>query len=300
MTGNKPQGERRIPKSGEGRLRFTRGDAHSLDVQMDEAQRLAALLTETAAPLTPLLAELEQHQQIGVRLAEEDQMLTEFLTARYKDRKHIDHIVATLRIFRIRRAQARLEAAQEALRLAGELLTPDPLVGQLVDLLQQLEPDASLNREELTGSPRLIDEQIEQTKAHLKAIQAALSRSNGWIEQQFVKRKHYRDAAVAYLRALGKQKRNTTIPEDVRKGVSRELAEVLRKGDKIPPELEEEAFYEEHLGPYFFFRWREDGHVYSICLSDITVEMPERFRVGGLYGIRTRGGVITIDGKPVE
>lgn len=274
MTEHKPKGERRIPKSGEGRLRFVQGAKHALDIQMNEAENLSQRLAEEAKSILPTLAGLADFQQIAKRLADEDQELTAFLTARYSDRKHLDHIVATLRIFRLRRGLARLAAAKEALRLAGELLAPDPLVGQFVDLLSQEKPADNLSREELTGSPRLLDKQLEQTKARLHAIQAALAGGNGWIEQQYVKKKRLTEAASMCALAFADGK---PIPEGVQ--ISQELAAALRQGGEIPAHLYAEAYQERYLGPYLFYRWREDGHLYSICLSDVTVKMPERFRI---------------------
>ncbi len=107
------------------------------------------------------------------RLAAEDEALAAFLGEHYSDRKHVDHIRATLMIFRRKRALARLQAAESALRLAQKLLAPDPLIPRLVELLQAgLGPvaRAEIDREQLTGSPRLLDEQITQVKDRLCEI----------------------------------------------------------------------------------------------------------------------------------
>ena len=127
--------QRRIPESGEGRLRFQQGDPHALDVQLDEARNANAQLGVTAAQLPELLAALEEFQQVPTRLAAEDEALAAFLGEHYSDRKHVDHIRATLMIFRRKRALARLQAAESALRLAQKLLAPDPLIPRLVELL---------------------------------------------------------------------------------------------------------------------------------------------------------------------
>ena len=116
--------KRRIPESGEGRLRFQQGDPHALDVQLDEARNVNAQLGNTAAQLPELLTALEEFQQVPARLAAEDEALATFLGEYYSDRKHVDHIRATLMIFRRKRALARLQAAESALRLAQELLAP--------------------------------------------------------------------------------------------------------------------------------------------------------------------------------
>lgn len=277
----KQKGERRIPKSGKGRLSFERGGKHAMDVQETLANELADQLAEKAVQVQETLAELADHQQIAERLEKEDRALITYLQQRYLDRKHIDHLVATLRIFRLRRALARLEAAEEGMRLVNELLTPDPLMSQLLGLIEQGQ-HATLTTDEIAGKPRLLDEQIARTKQHLQAIQSSLSISNGWIESSSPRRRHTREPARLYLRALrNRVKKNIPIPEDIRKGISPELAAAYEHGDDVPAHLQAEAYSIEHLGPYFFFRWREeDGHTYSICLSDITVQMPERFRQG--------------------
>jgi hypothetical protein len=60
---------------------------------------------------------LEEFQQVPARLAKEDEALAAFLGEHYSDRKHVDHIRATLMIFRRKRALARLQAAESALLL---------------------------------------------------------------------------------------------------------------------------------------------------------------------------------------
>jgi len=180
--------KRRIPESGEGRLRFQQGDPHALDVQLDEARRVGEHLTVAAAHLPERLAALEEFQQVPERLAAEDDALATFLGEHYSGRKHVDHIQATLMIFRRKRALARLQAAESALRLAQELLAPDPLIPRLVELLQAGPGPvalAEIDREQLTGSPRLLDEQITLVKDRLREIQATLGQGNGWIDIQY-------------------------------------------------------------------------------------------------------------------
>jgi hypothetical protein len=97
------QGKRRIPASSVGRLRFQQGDPHALDVQLDEARNVNEQLAATAAQLSELLAALGEFQQLPVRLAEEDEALARFLSEHYSDRKHVDHIRATLLILGYRK-----------------------------------------------------------------------------------------------------------------------------------------------------------------------------------------------------
>lgn len=286
MTTRKAKGERRIPVSVEGRLAFVQGNEHAMDVQIGLAHDLARQIADQAAQISPALAELAQFSEIGERLAHEDAELTTYLQARYADRKHVDHIVATLRIFRQRRALARLAAAQEALRLASELLAPDPIPGQLRELLEaQTDPGT----EAIAGSPKLLDGQLDQAKTHFQAIQAALSVGNGWIEHQVARRERVRPNVMAFVRALNDwQHRKIQMPEEIRASVSPELAFILLRRMEIPKHLEDQVFHKVEVGRYLFYRWKEAGHAYAICLSDVSVEMPESFRVAGRLGLRRR------------
>jgi len=285
--------KRRIPESGEGRLRFQQGDPHALDVQLDEARNLNAQLLTTAAQLPELLAALEEFQQVPTRLAEEDEALAAFLREHYSDRKHVDHIRATLLIFRRKRALARLQAAESALRLAQELLAPDPLIPHLIELLQEGPGQvarAEIDREQLTGSPRLLDEQITQVKDRLREIQAALGQGNGWIDIQYVRRERVRPIVVQYVIALNQQRDDgIPVPIELEREIEPELAAVIQARKEIPKHLESQVYETVSYGPYPFFRWREGkGPIYAVSLADTSVEMPERFKMGGFFAIRRR------------
>jgi hypothetical protein len=285
--------KRRIPESGEGRLRFQQGDPHALDVQLDEARNLNAQLLTTAAQLPELLAALEEFQQVPTRLAEEDEALAAFLREHYSDRKHVDHIRATLLIFRRKRALARLQAAESALRLAQELLAPDPLIPRLVELLQAGPGPvarAEIDREQLTGSPRHLDEQITQVKDRLREIQAALGQGNGWIDIQYVRRERVRPIVVQYIIALNKQREDgTPVPAELEREIDPELAAVIQARQEIPERMAPLVYETVSYGPYPFFRWREGrGPIYAVSLADTSVEMPERFKMGGFFAIRRR------------
>jgi hypothetical protein len=287
-----PKAGRRIPPSGQGRLRFQQGDAHALDVQLDEARNVHEQPGTIAARLPDLLATLEQFQQTPARLSEEDQALMKFLGEHYSDRKHVDHIRATLMIFRRKRALARLQAAESALRLALELLAPDPLIPHLIELLQAGPGPvarAEIDREQLTGSPRHLDEQLTNVNVRLREIQAALGQSNGWIDIQYVRRELVRQV-VKYIAALNKQREDgTPVPAELEREIDPELAAIIRARKEIPERLEPEVYETVSYGPYPFFRWREGkGPIYAVSLADISVEMPERFKMGGYFAIRRR------------
>lgn len=244
--------------------------------------------------LPELLAQLVESQQVPARLAAEDEDLAAFLAEHYADRKHIEHIQATLLIIRRKGALARVQAAEAALRLAQELLAPDSLIPRLAELLQAGSDPvarADIDREQLTGSPRLLDEQLDQVKDRLHEIQAALTQSNGWIDVQYVKRERVRPIIVQYVVALNKQRDDgTPVPEDLEREIDPVLANVIKQRREIPKELEPLVYETYSYGPYPFFRWREEGKgpIYAISLADVTVEMPERFRMGGFFAIRPR------------
>src|SRR6266566_8853855 len=271
--------QRRIPASGEGRLRFQQGDPHALDVQLDEARNVNAQLGNTAAQLPELLTALEEFHQVPARLAAEDEALATFLGEHYSDRKHVEHIRATLMIFRRKRALARLQAAESALRLAQELFAPDPLIPRLVELLQAGPGPvarAEIDREQLTGSPRLLDEQINQVKDRLREIQAALGQGNGWIDIQYVRRERVRPIVVQYIIALNKQRDDgTPVPVELEHEIEPELAAVIQARKEIPEHLESQVYETVSYGPYPFFRWREGkGPIYAVSLADTSIEMP--------------------------
>jgi hypothetical protein len=293
MADRRPKAGRRIPPSGQGRLRFQQGDVHALDVQLDEARNVKEQLDTTAARLPDLLATLEQFQQTPARLSEEDQALMTFLGEHYSDRKHVDHIRATLMIFRRKRALARLQAAESALRLALELLAPDPLIPHLIELLRAGPGPvarAEIDREQLTGSPRHLDEQLTNVNVRLREIQAALGQSNGWIDIQYVRRERVRQVVIQYIAALNKQREDgTPVPAELEREIDPELAAIIRARKEIPERLEPEVYETVSYGPYPFFRWREGkGPIYAVSLADISVEMPERFKMGGYFAIRRR------------
>jgi hypothetical protein len=192
------------------------------------------------------------------RLEAEDETLATFLLEHYADRKHVDHIQETLLIFRRNRALARIQVAQVALSLAQELLAPDPLIPELIALLEAGSAptiQAEVNREQLTGLPRLLDTQLAQVKERLHEIQVALSRGNGWIELQYVRRERVRSIVVRYVLALNQQREDgSPVPAALEPGSwSPELAAVIRARQEIPEHLEPLVYESITYGPYPFF-----------------------------------------------
>jgi len=67
--------------------------------------------------------------------------------------------------------------------------------------------------------------------------------------------------------------------------------------DSTQPGQDQLVYETVSYGPYPFFRWREgNSPIYAVSLADTSVEMPERFRMGGFFAIRTRKGKTTIGG----
>ena len=124
--------ERRITQSVKGRLKFRPGDKHALDVQMKEARNYRALIAAQLESLQATQAALNELDDPGVMVSREEHALKAFLWEEYQEHKHRDHIAATFLAIRRQRLLARLQAANDALQIARDLLTPnDTLVARL-------------------------------------------------------------------------------------------------------------------------------------------------------------------------
>jgi hypothetical protein len=89
---------------------------------------------------------------------------------------------------------------------------------------------------------------------------------------------------------LNKQREDgTPVSAELEREIDPELAAIIRARKEIPERLEPEVYETVSYGPYPFFRWREGkGPIYAVSLADISVEMPERFKMGGYFAIRRR------------
>ncbi len=127
-------------------------------------------------------------------------------------------------------------------------------------------------------------------KDRLREIQAALGQGNGWIDIQYIRRERVRPIVVQYVIALNQQRDDgIPVPIELEREIEPELAAVIQARKEIPEHLESQVYETVSYGPYPFFRWREGkGPIYAVSLADTSVEMPERFKMGGFFAIRRR------------
>jgi hypothetical protein len=272
-----PGSARRIPPSGEGRIRFRPGDEHPLDVQFDEARTALAQLDAQLDQFVHTLRDLAPLEDIATRFAAEDQALRHFLAEHYHDYLHVDHIEATFLLLRRRRILARLQAAQAALNLVQELLAPDPFVDDLLEMLRERNPeDVEVDRDQVAGNAQAVREHLAHYEAQLQAIRAAISRGNGWVEQFYVRKTGFKPEILKLAYAFWKERdQGSPVPPDVLASVHPYIAECLRERKPIPLWLKEEATTEMSYGPYYKYRWREgNSSIYTISLGRLS-ERPE-------------------------
>lgn len=244
--------ERRIEASYTGRRRFRPGDPHVLNVQEREARNYRALLALQLGRLQATTAALNALDDPGVVMSQEENELKQYLWDQYQEHKHRDHVAATWLVIRRERLLARLQAADDALRIAVDLLAPDD------SLLQDLHRAVEHHRQEIERSgqqpkaePPQIDERhlygdVQKHRARLAefeiqvaTMRAAISPAIGWFEEYRIKKTRYTAEARAYLM------RNEPIPPDV------------------------QAFEDVWYGPYLKYRWQEetDGPAYTIQMT---------------------------------
>ncbi|GHO88246.1 hypothetical protein [Dictyobacter formicarum] len=291
--------ERRIPRSQKGRLKFRPGDAHALDIQMQEARNYRHLIAAKVEQLQALVAALDASQDDpGVAMSEQEAALKSFLWTVYADHKHRDHILATFLAIRRARLLAKLEAAGTALEMAASLLAPDEhLFAELRAAVEQQRQEAASMR---PPAPTRQDENGEhQTAALLRVtgpteetVRDQLDAIRAEYQDNPIKRIDHRhiygdsqaarrqlDAFNAHIKTI----RAAISPaigwfesfyiEKVR--LSQEARAYLRKGKDIPPgvDLFEGIIY----GPYLKYRWQEesDGAQYTIQMGRIDGRSPQ-------------------------
>ncbi len=269
--------ERRIPISKEGRISFRPGKKHALDVQIKEARRAEEQMVELLEQFAEMLRALAPLDGLADRFEAEDEALRSYLAAHFQDYLHVDHLEATFLWLRRRRAMARLQAAQAALSLVQELLAPDPLVDELLNLLRERNPEeVDVDRGQLTGNAQAAREQLAQFETRLQEIRAAITRGNGWIERYFIRKSGWRPAVIELAYAFWHERKSgVPVPAELLAQVHPEIAECLRNNTAIPLRLKEEATQETSYGPYYKYRWREgDSPIYTISLGRLS-ERPE-------------------------
>lgn len=269
--------KRRIERSGAGRIAFRPGKKHPLDVQLQEARQAKKLLEEQLALLEQEVQALAPLHEGAVRIKAEDEALRQFLTARYEDYFHQDHIESTFLWLRRRRAAARVQAARAALSLIQDLLAPDTFVDQLQEALsEQSAEEIKVDRVQLTGNAKTARDQLAHYDERLQEIRATITRGNGWIETCFVKKNGFKSEIIKLAYALYQERENgIPVPPETLAAVHPEIAACIRQEKPIPLRLKEEATTENTYGPYFKYRWREgNSPIYTISLGRIS-ERPE-------------------------
>lgn len=268
--------ERRIPISREGRISFRPGGKHPLDVQIEEAQLVREHLEVEMERFLEHLHALAPLEEVADRIEAEDEALRRYLADHYQDFFHVDHIQATFLWLRRRRALARLQAAQAALRLAQDLLAPDTFVEDLlIQLRERSAEDVEVDRARVTGDAQAARSQIVRYDEQLQQIRAAIVRGNGWVERYYIKKAAWRPEVVKLARAFEhERKKGTPVSPELLAQVDPEIAECLRERKLIPLRLKPQATQENTYGPYFKYRWREGDHFYTISLGRVS-ERPE-------------------------
>jgi hypothetical protein len=183
-------GGRKIEPSFQGRLKFLPGDDHPLDVMIQEAQQLWEQVLREMGSILEELGTLDRMGDPSTGLAAEDQAIQHVIRSRYRDHKHRDHILVVFMSLYRKRLLARLEAAQEALALARELLTPDDTPRQSIEQALAIDPIvADISRADLVGNAQAVRRQLRGCDERLQTIRKGLTLGNGWFERFFLTRK---------------------------------------------------------------------------------------------------------------
>jgi hypothetical protein len=231
--------QRKIEPSYKGRLRFLPGDDHPLDVMLGEAQ---LLLEQIRGALEGVVGTLDEMNQAGDPLTStlaEDQTLQQFIRRRYAEHKHRDHILATFMALYRKRLLARLQAAQAALDLAREFLSPDnTFLENVQQALATGSPPADPRQAQLVGEPLRVKGNLKRYEERLQTIRKAITAGNGWFETFFVTRTRLKPK----FRELARRRQPFPEGEDPYETVS--------------------------YGPYLKYRWREgQGPIYTISMG---------------------------------
>ncbi len=105
-----------------------------------------------------------------------------------------------------------------------------------------------------------------------------------------MRRERVRPIVAQYIIVLNKQRDDgTPVPVELEREIDPELAAVIQARQEIPERMAPLVYETVSYGPYPFFRWREGkGPIYAVSLANTSVEMPERFKMGGFFAIRRR------------
>ena len=242
--------QRKIEPSYKGRLRFLPGDDHPLDVMLGVAQQLLEQVRERLEGVVGTLDVMNQAGDPLTSMLAEDQALQQVIRRRYAEHKHRDHILATFMALYRKRLLARLQAAQAALDLAKEFLSPEnTFLENVQQALATESPPADPGQAQLVGEPLRVKGQLKSYEERLQTIRKAITAGNGWFETFFVTRTRLKP----------------------------EFRELARRRQPFPEggDPYETVTY----GPYLKYRWREgQGPIYTISMGLIP------YADNGVYG----------------
>jgi hypothetical protein len=271
-----------------------------LEVDQQVPGQIQSLLSKaelTHERLKALLASEQYQEDVTQPFKVADQQATQIIEGRFGNRKHIQHLQWFFALMRRKRLLGRLSAIKAALELVNGLLEEEEtLTQEFLTALQvkqsssipQTHADPAQTRISLTKEEERrqgIDEplteiitsakQSRQLLTHfeerLPELRRHLSLYNGWFEVFYVPKRHYKSTLITYAEALEQeQQRKIPIPDRIVQALHPEVARHLRlsiQPKDMPKDLRDEIYDITQEGPYVRYRWREQGHIYTISLG---------------------------------
>ena len=267
---------RKMPPSVEGRMRYARDESlpHSLDVMLDDEFVARA---DLAAVLDRLPNALDRVRRLWLDVPlihERDKEAVETIEHYFLGRKHYKHIQATFGALRLRRQAARLQACQEALRLASLLLEEALFEDQLtIDLKQAMEPAKQIHAE-MVGTAKPSRIRLDRYEMQLQTIRSLLPVGNGWFETYKVQKRNLSAGLRAMLSVLKLIRQQKPIPIEMLEQVPEEVLALLNdiEGACPLPEAVQILVDACYYGDYVNYRWynEADGREYTIALGKLS------------------------------
>lgn len=294
-------------KSTTHRVYWRPGEPHNLDDLKEEVieadqqipGKIQSILDKAALTYKRLKALLtaEQYQEdITLPFKVADRQAAQIIEGRFGNRKHLQHLQWFFALLRRKRLLGRLRAIEAALELVNGLLEEEEtLTQEFLAALQAKQPPPPhptegpvqirtvLTKEEerLQGIDEPLAEIVTSAKqsrqllthfeSRLPELRRHLSLYNGWFEVFYVPKRHYKDTLIAYAKALEQeQQQQIPIPARIAQALHPEVVKHLRLGihpKDMPKDLREEIYDITQEGPYVRYRWREQGHMYTISLG---------------------------------
>ena len=324
----KPVQPRKYEPSREGRVRWrpNKGQKHSLDPLVPQALELREMVPERLQELLQtivqvqnrltILSEIESLDDPSAPFSQADTVAQQAIWDRFKSRKHHEHLQAAFARLRRLRLLSRLEAAQDLLNLAVDLLTEEETLIQeflasvdealiqkaanILSIPSNLPESGQADIEEhvdwrIQGAKGSIEQFVgsaTSTRDRLRAfdecarhIRETLSKGSGWFEVYFTYKKRPKPEVKDYFSAFVlEQQEGIPIPREVLEAVHPvvrarwdEVVLYMRDGKLPAKDLAILALDRIPFGPYARYRWREGkGPIYMISLGPLDIE-PDTF-----------------------